>query len=194
MEYKEKEAYIGSIMNKGFERAANSFSKMINRSITFHISNEFPEIKETVFHLLEGNERVLVLTTKIKGDLVGASYLLLDEKDCNEIFKSVSLNERANIKLQEGLLLEIDNILSASVISQIADDLKLKIYGDVPQLDFVVAREVEQFIEGGITNEDSTFIVCNTTFKIDNQDHIHPQFVWKLSNKVFDLIHQTFKT
>jgi chemotaxis protein CheY-P-specific phosphatase CheC len=95
----------------------------------------------------------------------------------------------ANAALREAFLMEIDNIISASVISEISNTLKLDIYGDVPQLSKIHARDLQEFLIGKtMTDEPSSMILTNTTFLLDSKEKVHPQFIWKLSSKIFEMI------
>ena len=182
---------ISLIMNKGFEKAARSFSQMVNRNLSVAHSNSvlIDQDQEFYYSAEEGN--LMVLTTNMIGDLSGSSFLILNEKESAEICRSVSPTKVMEKKIQEALLLEIDNIISASVIGQLADDLGIEAYGDVPNLEYVHTKSIQQYLSSAISSENQTSIVlCNATFLLENNNHIHPQFIWKLSTKVFEMIQQ----
>ena len=183
---------IGLIMDKGFEKAARSFSQMVNRNLSFTNSSTVLINHEQEFYYSQGEEgKLMVLTTNLIGDLSGRSFLILNEKERAEICRSVSPTKVMDEKLQEALLLEIDNIISASVIGQLADDLGIEAYGDVPNLEYVNTKSIQQFLSSAISSESQTSIVlCNATFLLDKQEYIHPQFIWKLSAEVFQMIKQ----
>jgi chemotaxis protein CheY-P-specific phosphatase CheC len=180
-------------MNKGFNKAANSFSQMINRPISLAHSNTIviQNVKEFTY-VSEEEGKLMVLTTGMIGELRGKSFLILSEQEQKEICHAVSPGKPLSVEYQEALLLEIDNIVSASVISQIANDFNIQVYGDVPVLKFVDAENIHAYLSTNLENENSdSIILCNTTFLIGNHKHIHPQFIWKLSPAIFEIIEQS---
>ncbi len=184
---------IGQIMNKGFNKAANSFSQMINRPISLaQSSTVIIQSIEEFSYTSEDEGNLMVLTTGMIGELRGKSLLILSEQEQKEICHAVSPNQPLTTQFQQALLLEIDNIVSASVISQIANDFNVQVYGDVPALKFIDAGDIHAHLCASLENENSdSLILCNTTFLIGNQKHIHPQFIWKIGPEVFDLMEQT---
>jgi chemotaxis protein CheY-P-specific phosphatase CheC len=183
---------IGLIMNKGFEKAAKSFSTLVNRPLTFSHLNMLMVHHDQEFTYVSGErDNLMVLTTNIIGELSGKSFLILNDQERAEICRLVSPTKELDIKLQEALLLEIDNIISASVIGQLADDLEIEVYGDVPNLQYVKPENIQEFLANGISSENpSSILLCNTTFVLDTHEHIHPKFIWKLSEKVFQIMQQ----
>lgn len=184
--------YISAIMNKGFAKAAKSFSQMVGGALSFEHSNTTLIHDDRDFtYASEEQGELMVLSTNMIGDLSGKSYLILSEQERAEIYRSVSPTKPLDEKLREALLLEIDNIVSASVIGQLADDLGIEVYGDVPQLQYVKAEGMRQFLSSAFSQESHVgVLLCNTTFLLGNHDHIHPRFIWKLSTKVFRMIQQ----
>jgi chemotaxis protein CheY-P-specific phosphatase CheC len=192
MENSVLQKYISAIMNKGFEKAAKSFSHMVGGALSFAHSSTTLIAEEQDFTYVSGEKgELMVLSTNMIGDLSGRSYLILSEQERREICQAASPTRPLDEKLQEALLLEIDNIVSASVIGQLADDLGIEVYGDVPQLQYVKAERIRQFLSSSISQESHVgMLLCNTTFLLGTHDHIHPQFIWKLSTKVFHMIQQ----
>ena len=189
MDFRDKEKALIHTMNQGFHRAAASFCHLINRpvkifngqSLLIHQDVDFSYVSEE-----EGD--LFILITDIIGDISGKSFLIFNEEESNEIFKVLS-SSMANDAFKKAFLMEIDNIISASVISELSNALEVEIYGDVPHLSVVHARDLQEFMSKEICKDTpSSFIFCNTMFLFDNKEHVHPQFVWKLSDKVYDLI------
>ena len=189
MDIRSRENFLIHVMNAGFEKAATSFSKLINlpvkitntQSILIRHDDNFSCISEE-----QGDLHVLV--THIIGDIVGKSFLFFSQEESQEIFKALN-SSISNQSLKEAFLMEIDNIISASVISEISNTFNLEIYGDVPHLNKIHSCDLQEFLAKEISKEDpSSMIFSNTTFLFDRKERIHPQFVWKLSSKIFDLI------
>jgi len=188
MSEKSAEKFIIRILNKGFQRAAESFSKLIGKDVQISSSPALlvTPVSEHAF-VSEENGELIVLTTQLMGDIMGKSYLILSEDESKEIFKTVGL--QLSDQLKEGFLLEIDNIISATVIAELSNELDLEVYGDVPRIFHINARELQDFMKNSMTSDEAASIIfSNTNFHFESGDHIHPQFIWRLSSKIFEII------
>lgn len=184
-----RESYLIHVMNTGFSKAATSFSKLINREVRIINSQSVVIRREDDFSCVSEEQGDLyVLITQIIGDITGKSFLIFNEDESKEIFGLMGTSV-ASPALREAFLLEIDNIISASVIAEISNQLELDIYGDVPQLSKIHARDLQEFLIGKtVTDGPSSMILTNTTFLLDSKEKIHPQFIWKISSKIFEII------
>lgn len=189
MDFRTPESFLIHTMNSGFEKAASAFSKLIHRPVTIVSSQSIVQAAGNTFsYLPEERGELYVLITQLIGDVSGRSFLILNEEESKEIFKAIHITS-GNPKLNEAFLLEIDNIISASVIAELSNQLKLEIYGDVPQLIKINAPDLHEFLRYETSTEDAASVIfSNTTFKFDGKEKIHPQFIWRLSNKIFELI------
>ena len=189
MDTKSREHKLARIMSAGFERAARSFSNMINRKVKVtqcHSVLVQPTKSQTA--LAEESGQLYVLVTQIIGDVSGKSFLIFNEAESEEVFKAMNL-KKSSEAMNEAFLLEIDNIISASVIAELATALDLEVYGDVPELNRLSAQELNAFVVSETGDDsNSSLIFCNATFQFDERESIHPQFVWNLSNRIFDAI------
>ncbi|MGC4021110.1 MAG: hypothetical protein QM734_03780 [Cyclobacteriaceae bacterium] len=189
MDNKSRENYVIHIMNSGFTRAAHSFSNMVGRPVRITNSASVLIRHDHDFACFsEEKGDLVVLTTQIIGSISGKSFLIFSDEESKEIFKSLKSNNQG---LQEAFLMEIDNIISASVIAELSNALDIEVYGDVPHLNRVHSRDLQDFMNREVKkDEPSSMIVSNTTFHFEKGDRVHPQFIWKLSSKVFDIIPQ----
>lgn len=183
----DQEKYLVHAMNLGFSNAADSFSKLLRTTMKVVNSNSVLLAPSARYAFLSEEEGDLyVLVTKIIGEVTGKSFLILNESEAREIFSS--LNGYKENNLQEAFLLEIDNILSASVISKLAEAFQVEIYGDVPRLMKLNAKDLDELVHGDFDPRDpQNMVFSNVSFQFDAGDHIHPQFIWKISHKIFDL-------
>jgi chemotaxis protein CheY-P-specific phosphatase CheC len=184
-----RESYLIHVMNAGFSKAATSFSRFVNREIKIINSQSIVIRHDDDFSCISEEQGDLyVLITQIIGDITGKSFLIFNEEESKEIFGLMGTSVD-NIALREGFLMEIDNIISASVISEISNQLELDVYGDVPRLSKIHARDLQEFLIGKtIANEPSSMILTNTTFLLDSKEKVHPQFIWKINSKIFEMI------
>ena len=189
MKNSTKEAFLIHVMNSGFERAAGSFSRMINRNVRITSSQSvLVRHDNDMSYISEEEGDLYVLTTQIIGDVSGKSFLIFNQDESNEIFQT--LNPKIHYQeLNEAFLMEIDNIISASVISDLSNALDIEVYGDVPNLHKIHSRDLQPYMELEVKSDDpSTMIFANTTFVFETHERIHPQFIWKLNSKIYDLI------
>ncbi len=189
MDARDRENFLIHLMNTGFEKAASSFSRLINKPVRIvNAQSILVRHADDFSYISEEHGDLYVLVTQIIGDISGKSFLVFSHEESQEIFKALN-SSMSNQALNEAFLMEIDNIISASVISEISNALDLEIYGDVPQLAKVHARDLQNFLSKEVVHDvSSSMIFSNTTFQFDRKDRVHPQFVWKLSSKIFDLI------
>jgi chemotaxis protein CheY-P-specific phosphatase CheC len=189
MDTKSREEKLARIMSAGFERAARSFSNLINRKVKITKCHAvLVQPTRSQMAVAEESGHLYVLVTQIIGDVSGKSFLIFNEAESEEVFKAMNLKKSSDA-MNEAFLLEIDNIISASVIAELATALGLEVYGDVPELNRVPGQDLNAFIVAEAGDEShSSLIFCNATFQFDERDSIHPQFVWNLSNRIFDAI------
>ena len=181
-----KETFILTIMQSGFERAASALSRIIEKPVDVsHVESlRFPD--STLVLAPKSEEDIVVLTTQLIGEVPGKSYLIFNDHESAEIR---SVMQQPNAALHDASLLEIDNILSAAVISDLSNALAAEVYGDVPQLVKIPAQQLKEFFQTDImTSDSSQYFFTKATFLINNKEKIHPQFIWKLSTKIFDMI------
>src|SRR5688572_16824213 len=182
-----RERFITNVMNAGFGRAAESFSKLVNGSVRVTDTSciVLPH-RGDLTGVAEESGNLIVVTTQIIGRVSGKSFLVFSEREIHEIFKSLGTKNRI---LEEAFLLEIDNIISASVISGLSNALSIEVYGDVPQLTHIQASALHGFIRSEVSREDSSHMVCSrATLHFEHTRDVHPQFIWKINSKVLDII------
>ena len=184
---KIRERFIANVMNAGFVRAADSFSKLVGSNVKVADTTcTVVPLNAELSAIADESGSLIVLTTQIIGRVSGKSFLVFSEREIDEIFKSLG---NKNKSLEEAFLLEIDNIISASVISDLSNALAIEVYGDVPQLTHIQAPELKEFIRSEVSREDSLHLICSkATFHFDHTKDVHPQFIWKINSKVFDII------
>lgn len=192
MDTQSREKFLIHAMNSGFERAAASFSKLINKTVRITNSHYIIAHDGTDLSCIsEEAGDLYILVTQIIGDIPGKSFLVFNQEESKEIFATLNMSSK-NHELNEAFLLEIDNIISASVISNLSNALNIEIYGDVPKLLKVHSSEFQKvMLEEAKHEEPSAIIFANTTFSFQTHERIHPQFIWKLSAKIFDKVPET---
>ncbi|MDH5475234.1 MAG: hypothetical protein OEX22_06045 [Cyclobacteriaceae bacterium] len=138
----EQDAFI-EIASIGLSKSADSLSQIINEKVLLKTTKMGISIRERL-EKSDTND-FTVLTTRIMGEHEGICILIFSQEDALNIQKKC-LPGSEEKEMREALLLEIDNIISASVITQLANILDLKIYGDVPQITSLNLEELKQHL------------------------------------------------
>jgi Chemotaxis protein CheC, inhibitor of MCP methylation len=189
MDNRSRENFLIHVMNTGFERAAASFSRLIGRPVKITSSQSILVRHDHELSCISEEEGdLIILVTQIIGDISGKSFLIFNHEESSEIFRTLNFGG-GNKELHEAFLLEIDNIISASVIAVLSNSLGIEVYGDVPHLIKIHSRDLQTYMQSEITKDDpSTMIFTNTTFYFQSHERVNPQFIWKLNSKIFDMI------
>ena len=183
------------LLTKGYLTAARSFSLMAKQDITIKpTSIEVSKDDLKVIKSIKQDDELILITTSIIGELGGKSYLLFNDEECNAVHKAcMPFNEDEYSRIMEGeaILKELDNILSAAVITEFSNYLDIMIFGDVP----VLSRSNHSAVKNKIINdfnsdagESGYFMIANTQFVFANNTELQPQFIWKLTQDFMDKI------
>jgi len=137
----EQDGFV-EIINIGLSKAADALSMIIKERVLIKCIEVMSPLE--VFNEM-GNDSIK-LVTDLKGDVEGSCYFVISESEADYLTrKTVSANsEPGKFELNElnkGFLLELDNIISAAVITQLADIMKLNVFGDVPRIEPGISQE-----------------------------------------------------
>ena len=173
------------VMHHGLHRAAESFSKIIGNRVSVemssHLTKDDKHFSSTKSHHVE---MLYVLTTQLIGSIHGKSFFILTNNEYKEVVKS--MGDKYGDAIKEGFLLEIDNIISAAVISDLSNQLAIEVYGDVPKLSKIKSNELSDFIRSEIVGFSGS-VIESKLFFADNASAT-PKFTWILDNKIIELI------
>jgi chemotaxis protein CheY-P-specific phosphatase CheC len=183
------------LLNIALANAADSFSKMANERVLFKgydLTLLEKSGLETLLTEVE-DKGLYVLTTEIKGKLTGICYLVFDTKDAEGVFpifapNNASIEEGGKLsEFQEAILLEVDNILSAAMVTQLSNFLDLFVYGDVPNLKCL---NKEQLVEILRNDHDMYYeVALNLKAKLEtSKSNVSPIFIWFFKNDFVDAV------
>lgn len=142
------------------------------------------------FKRLEGN--VHLIKTELLGELKGTSHLVFSESEVSKLYevclpKSIIEDDSPESTLMKmGFLTEIDNMVSAAVITEFSSFLGLEIYGNVPSLKVLKSDEVNEYLSTE-SKEFDQMIHFKANFHGRELD-ISPDFIWIFQNKFVDKI------
>ena len=188
---KNRQTFVIQALNAGLVKATHAFSIMtgspvkMNPAVLANLSSE-----ENFSGEKEPGAILYVLTTQLIGEVNGKSYLVMTEKECNALVRALHKNQLPEEdSLKEAFLLELDNIISASVISALSDALKIEIYGDVPQVKKMPSAALRNFISTDKDpKETASMLVTRTLFTLDKIQEVSPLFIWKLSPSILEAV------
>ncbi len=162
-----------SLIEEALQHAANVFSSFINKEVKLEIVSTKHENEKTE----NQNDPIIVLLSELKGALKGKSYLKIKPLDAQNLFL-VCLPEpyKDQEEMQNAILLELDNILTAAVVTVFSNHLAIKTHAHVPQLMSIQSYQLDEMIDSDQKNNHLIFYF-NTKFNIQ-QHSILSEFIW----------------
>lgn len=187
-EFNELELDIAKeILNIGLSKSADSLSFFTKDKVllnTFDIySSEAKNLKVLATNF--GSEDTYVLSTELKGELTGECFLIFRKNEVEELLKatlpaSILGNPEQKEEMGNAILLELDNIVSAAVITQFSNILQCSSYGNVPQLNVMSPSNLEGFLTKRIGDD---HLVCFKAEFITENVKLQPEFIWGLNER-----------
>ena len=130
---------IREILNIGLARAADSFAVIAQERVMLEVPNlDLLPSSSIIERVREYQASYVAIQSDIRGDFNGSTFMFFSGQHVQRLSKvclrmqvtdSLKLNE-----LQESLLLEISNIITGALVTQLANILKANIYGAPPQV------------------------------------------------------------
>ena len=186
METEEKNI-ANEIVNLGLQKAAESMAFFTKEKVELKgidVKQENISKIDSIFPC-DTKEIKYVLTTEIKGDLKGICYLIFSEQEVNKILgvslpKSILEDAEKLAVMSDAILLEMDNIIVASVVTQFSNSFKYKMYGDVPRLSKSGCAEFKELMKRENSGREQ-FIYFKSAMHTKELD-ICPDFLWMLDD------------
>ena len=129
---------IKEILNIGLARAADSFAAIAKDKVLLKVPDiQLIEVKELLKLVSKYESTHFIIQSDIKGDLNGATLMLFSDDHIarlSEVCLSMVEIQKGTVSaMQESLLLEISNIITGALVTQLANILKSNIYGSPPK-------------------------------------------------------------
>lgn len=178
----EAEELLNQAFEHGYSNATSSFSRLLKQKVGYSnlygstlrmngkASLQIGDLNREGPHAL--------LTTEIFGDVTGKSYLLLTPTEVDFIASRVSVPQDMWTELKVEFIKEVDNILSAAVITRLSDRLNLCLYGDIPILTEHREGTIEDVIFKDFAGLSEEIHVSASCFSFESQADIRPVFIW----------------
>lgn len=176
---------------EGLSMAKSSMEMILQSPITIE-QIEYGASDMDVSKFGGDNSEVHVIKTELMGELKGTSHLIFSEKEVSKLYESclpasiVKDDSKESTIMKLGFLTEIDNMVSAAVITEFSNFLGVEIYGNVPSLKVIKASEIDGYLEEE-SSELEQIIHFKAVFHGKELD-ICPDFIWVFHNKFVDKI------
>ena len=130
---------IKEIVNIGLAKAADSFAMLSRDKVMLSVPDvRIVDPDEIDTLLLRHTRSDTLILSDVRGDLNGKTFLLFTENQSNklaEVCMGPAQNFSGNYAaLKRSLLLETSNILTAAIVTQLANLFKLHLYGSPPMI------------------------------------------------------------
>lgn len=179
--------FAKKIINISLANAANSFSKLAGEKVCLqevYIPPLTPD--NDLNHVINSEENLYVLHTEIKGELPAESYLIFTPANALSIVSLITGTKPETSEYKEAVLLEADNILTASVVTQFSNFFNVAIYGDVPALERRTKSKTEEILSSKM-NQYGIRVSFKTCF-ITKKLKIYPEFIWIFTTDFIDAV------
>jgi len=160
----QQQNIVDAMMEKGLKAAAErlSFFMKDDIQVSWPIQWNEPSSNEAyIYKYIQSEQNIHVLNSPIIGNLKGSCCLIFNEQDADQLrSKALPSNlekgSKTYLALKDAILLEVDNILTASVITEIANELNTSVYGGVPELSIMDSKALITLIKDHESNHQYT--------------------------------------
>jgi gamma-glutamylcyclotransferase (GGCT)/AIG2-like uncharacterized protein YtfP/chemotaxis protein CheY-P-specific phosphatase CheC len=166
------------LINIALAHAAIAFEKLLKQRIRLHCASLYGSNNTHLLNQLPlpDGDNLLLYTTNVMGEISGISHLIFSVEDTSEIVKKCMPSAVGSREMTEALLAEIDNILSASVVTQLANMLGKHMLGLVPKMRLTNREGIIHLMQSDM-NANGFCLLLSTTFVMDDL-RLQPVFVW----------------
>lgn len=125
---------LKEIFNISLAKAADSFAKISKEEVLINVPDILILKEEKALSQIIENKKIdIIVQSEIKGDIYGQTLLLFSYTQVSELSKATKVPVNVDDKkFQNSLILEVSNILTGTLVTHLANILKLNIYGSVP--------------------------------------------------------------
>lgn len=170
------------VVYNGLQHAAEALSFFIKQPLSvvqMDVTDLVLESKGPV--PVSKGEEAYLLTTDLVGEVEGFCCLIFSKEEAHLLQNTalpaeVLADEAMAATMREAILLEVDNIIAAAVITQFSNLLQRKMHGDVPKLRQLSEQGLQDFVQERL-EEGVHVLTFNAKLKAD-QDSFSPAFLW----------------
>lgn len=173
------------VLGSGIDKTVGSLGVMIDQEVEIMEI----ELKRDPSFLIENttdSDEIILLRTQLVGEVAGLNYFLISKEEAKTISDAIfseELDDGSHLEeLTTEFLKEVENVMAAATISELADKLDLSMFGDVPRMQSLSLREISEIMSAE-SNQFGTALQLNCKLSVPGLQ-IYPVYVW-LFNKSF---------
>lgn len=181
----------GDIINVGLSKAADSLSFFTKEKVNLSESDIQIKDKLPTPGFAKEGEQIILLTTQIRGDMEGFCYLIFNDEEADKLAKislpeSMYNNKEMLPEMRREILLEADNIITASVVTQFSNLFQKNMHGYIPLYKQGTKAEIENSIKE--STADNNFFLHFKAHLDSSNSEIVPEFLWVLNESFIDSV------
>lgn len=184
-----------AVINKGLKSGAKQLSFFMKEEI--HIAEVALTIEQSsaiqpLNRIDIGAQPIYLLLTSIVGELAGRCYLIFTQAEVDQLRaaalpEGMAENQPAIYEeMKDAILLEVDNIIAASVVTEFANLFEVDIHGSVPSMQSLEKKEATELLKKEAEKTDH-IIDFKAQFSTQNAS-FSPLFVWYLDQSFVNAI------
>lgn len=184
------DALLMNSFESGYTNASVSLTQLTKCKAGFNnfqhgsvkLGNDF--LQSEVFSKFSGSHTLL--TTDIFGDVSGKSYLFIPDCAVEILTSTIPSACNASIDFKEEFIKELNNILSAAVLTKLSNNLSKKMFGDVPELIGKISCHPNDIIHDDFGEDMDEVYLNSIYFLLEDHAGVYPLFVWVLDKSTLD--------
>lgn len=178
---------MSHLMNRALQNSAKALSTLIEDDVRLEgLEVRLNTSKKKNFTFFN-SDVIYNIASEIRGDISAESFLIFNQTDAEKLLQNIKPSpEIKNIGMLEAILLEVANILTASVVTSLSNYLDVNAFGGVPKLHKLTKDTTEKFIQTTFSDLPFSF-----SFKIELASlstQIYPEFLWLVHQEFYELL------
>jgi hypothetical protein len=180
---------IKELVDDALRKAVDSMERMLKIPLKIDYTDygNGPLMRIPEFDNL-GRFKVHIIKAVFKGDVNGGIYLAINGHEVDQLTRAClpaklhSENSSASKMMKLGFIVEIENMIAAQVVSEIADFLGVELISDVPTVDVIKGSSVNDYFKNENEILQTSFHVKTVMASKISVD-ISPFFIWMLDQR-----------
>ncbi|ELR69712.1 hypothetical protein C900_04689 [Fulvivirga imtechensis AK7] len=161
---------LQELMNIILAKAADSFARISKEEVLINVPKLYEADKESALEELFNDNRIeVIIQSEVKGDIYAHTLILFSDKQIRMFEAACLKTTTVTNKMRESLLLEISNIVTGTLVTHLADILKINIYGSVPSAPIYRTAVTENDLVLDLDLTRPVLFTVNTIFKSSHQ-------------------------
>lgn len=179
MEQDLRKDIFNELVNIGYAHSADALSMILFEGVLMQQVDFSGDISK--YRSSNPGKNFILLKTELMGDLSGISYLYMSEQQAKVVFDRClpewdGTNPEARKEMEKAILMEIDNMLAASVVTKLSNLLGVTLYGGVPEILVLNEEETDKLFKE--KQAEFNGASCYSYFRPLTAQSYQPGFVW----------------